>query len=228
MSPRRRLILIFLAAAILILSGVCLIASRSGHLSFTPPIAHQSSFSAATAAYPAQLHASGNTIVNANNQPVVLKGLMPPDPSQLNSKGKFNRSFFQEMRDAGSNVIRIPVHPERWQQDSDYLWRYLDPAVSWSGEMGMYIILDLHFIGNVANGTGSQMTVLKTSSMEFALAFWQQVATYFKDTPNVIFEICNEPASITPSEWRGSAQEMIALIRAAGASQLIIVGGVEY
>jgi endoglucanase len=228
MSSRRRLILIIFAAGILVLSGVCLVLSRSGHLSFTPPIAHRPSFSADTAAYPVRLHTSKNAIADVNNQPVVLKGLMPPDPAQLNTKGKFTRSFFQEMRDAGSNVIRIPIHPGNWEQDPDYLWRYLDPIVAWSGEMGMYVILDLHFIGNIASGAGSQMPNLHTSSRDFTLAFWKQVATYFKDTPNVIFEICNEPADITPSTWRSTAQEIVALIRGVEAEQVVIVGGVEY
>jgi endoglucanase len=228
MSSRRRLILIILAAGILVLSGVCVVLSRSGSFSFTLPIAHKPSFAADTAAYPVRLHTSGNSIMNVTDQAVVLKGLMPPDPAQLNSKGKFTRSFFQEMRDTGANVVRIPVHPERWEQDSDYLWRYLDPVVAWGGEMGMYVILDLHFIGNIASGAGSQMPDLHTSSKDFTLAFWKQVAAYFKDTPHVIFEICNEPADISPSVWHSSAQEIVDLIRAAGANQLIIVGGVEY
>ena len=228
MSARLRLILIVLAAGIVVVSGVCLVASRSGHLSFTPPMAHPPSFSADAAAYPVRLHTSKNSILSLNNQPVIFKGLMPPDPAQLNTKGKFTRSFFQEMRDAGANVIRIPVHPENWEQDPDYLWRYLDPIVTWSGEMGMYVILDLHFIGNIASGAGSKMPDLKTSSHDFTLAFWKQVATYFKDTPHIIFEICNEPADITPSIWRSSAQEIVTLIRSVGAEQLVIVGGVEY
>ena len=228
MSTRLRLILIIAAAGILVLSGVCLLASRSGHLSFTPPIAHRPSFSADTSAYPIRLHTAKNSILDADHKTLALKGVMPPDPAQLNTKGKFTRSFFQEMRDAGSNVIRIPVHPENWEQDPDYLWRYLDPIVTWSGEMGLYVIIDLHFIGNIASGAGSQMPDLHTSSKEFTLAFWKQVATYFKDTPHVIFEICNEPTDITPFLWRSSAQEIVTLIRAVGAEQIIIVGGVEY
>jgi len=224
---RKRTLGIFLAG-LLLLIGLCLVVARSGHLSFTPPVAHKDSFSANTASYPSRLKVSGNRLVDASGQTVLLKGLMPPDPSQLNLKGKFNQAFFQELHDTGAKVIRIPVHPERWEQDSDYLWRYLDPLVAWSGEMDMYVILDLHFIGNVASGAGAKMPDLRVSSKEFTLAFWRQVAGYFKDAPHVLFEIFNEPAGISPAEWRQNAQEISSVIRAAGASQPIIVGGVEY
>lgn len=68
---------------------------------------------------------------------------MPADPSVLRRKGKFDRLFFDGMADSGANVIRLPAHPERWELDPDYLWRYIDPAVQWNGENGVYVIIDL-------------------------------------------------------------------------------------
>src|SRR5579859_301859 len=219
-----------LGAATLLLTalGACLLLSRSGHFSFTPPIAHQASFAANTANYPTRLSVAGSQLLNAGGQTVVLKGLMPPDPAVLNSRGKFNRAFVQALRATGANVIRIPIHPERWEQYPDYLWRYLDPVVRWSGELGLYVILDLHFIGNVATGAGSQMPDLHAPSKDFTLAFWRQTASYFRAAPNVIFEIVNEPESILPAVWRQTAGEIAGAIRAAGATQLIVVGGADY
>ncbi|MBP7694572.1 MAG: cellulase family glycosylhydrolase, partial [Anaerolineales bacterium] len=46
--------------------------------------------------------------------------------------------------------------------------------------------------------------------------------------PHVILEIFNEPASITAADWRRQADQIVAVIREAGADQLVIVGGVEY
>lgn len=122
---RKRILGIFLAGLLLLIAA-CFVASRSGHLSFTPPVGHKDTFTANMAAYPSRLQVSGNRLVDASGQAVLLKGLMPPDPSQLNLKGKFNRAFFQELHDTGAKVIRIPVHPERWQQDADYLCSWLN------------------------------------------------------------------------------------------------------
>ena len=132
------------------------------------------------------------------------------------------------MHQTGANVIRVPVHPEHWEQEADYLWRYLDPMVAWAGAAGMYAIIDLHFIGNVETGAGGQMVDTHSPSKEFTLAFWRQVAAYFKGAPHVIFEIFNEPESISASDWRRNAGEIVAAIRETGAEQVVIVGGVEY
>jgi hypothetical protein len=60
------------------------------------------------------------------------------------------------------------------------------------------------------------------------LEFWRLTAHYFRNAPNVIFEIFNEPQSIEPEEWRGNATQIIQAIRAQGADQLVIVGGIDY
>jgi aryl-phospho-beta-D-glucosidase BglC (GH1 family) len=231
MKPRpfitpRRIVWIFLV--ILLLGSACLWASRVGRLTVTLPVEHRPSFSANTAGYPSPLQVSGNRLVDATGQPVLLHGLMAPDPARLAEKGTFERYFYDSMAKAGANVIRIPIHPERWERDPDYLWRYLDPIVAWNADNGVYTILDLHFIGNAETGGGSQMPDLKQPAQEFTLAFWRQVAGYFKDTPSVLFEIFNEPQGISSADWRRSAQKIVAVIRETGARQLILVGGVDY
>lgn len=224
-STRRILII---ALGIIILGIACFGVFRAGHLTVIIPIERRSSFSADTAGYPSLLKVSGNRLVDAAGQPVLLHGLMAPDPARLAEKSKFERSFYDGMAATGANVIRIPIHPERWERDPDYLWRYLDPLVAWNSDNGVYTILDLHFIGNIETGSGGQMPDIQQPSKDFSLAFWQQVAGYFKDTPSVIFEIFNEPQDISSADWRLNAQEIVAVIRATGAAQLILVGGVDY
>lgn len=225
---KRRTSLI-LTVSIIVLCGIlALVAQRFGNLSVNLPLEHKPVFDANTSAYPSPLRAEGNTLVDANGQTVILRGLMPADPAVLRGKGRFERLFFDGMADAGANVIRLPVHPERWERDPDYLWRYLDPAVTWNGENGVYTIIDLHFIGDIGTDRGAQMPDIRTPSRDFAIAFWQQVASYFKNTPHVIFEVFNEPAELSAGDWQTNAQSLVDVIRAAGAEQLIIVGGVEY
>jgi endoglucanase len=55
------------------------------------------------------------------------------------------------------------------------------------------------------------------------------VSAYFRDAPNVLFDVWNEPAGgISAHSWQQSATEVVQVIRAQGAKQPIIVGGIEY
>lgn len=226
-SKRKTLIGIILSVSV-ICSVLFLFASRYGNLSINLPVEHKPVFEGDVSAYPSQLRAEGSKLIDEKGQVVTLRGLMPSDPAVLRRKGQFERLFFDGMAASGANVIRLPVHPERWKHDLDYLWRYLDPAVRWNGENGAYTIIDLHFIGDIGRDHGRQMPDIQTPSKDFALDFWRQAASYFKDTPHVIFEIFNEPADIPAEDWRENAQGLVDAIRSTGADQLIIVGGIEY
>ncbi len=178
--------------------------------------------------YPLELLVEGNRILDANGKQIIFKGLMPADPARLHNLNRFNKRFFEKMKKAGANIIRIPIHPENWVNDKDYLWRYLDPIVDWVGELDMYVIIDWHYIGNISTGKGENMPDIDVHPKELTSAFWKRVAAYFIDVPHVLFEIFNEPADITPTEWLKNANEIVKIIRNQGAEQLIIVGGTDY
>jgi len=50
----------------------------------------------------------------------------------------------------GTMLVRIPVHPVAWRERTPekYL-ELLDQAVEWCTDLGMYIIIDWHTIGNL-------------------------------------------------------------------------------
>lgn len=194
------------------------------------PVEKKESFelSAKNATYAQKLMVKNGVIVNEEGNNVVLQGLMVPEVRRLDRDGKFNKEYFEEVFSCGGNVIRIPIHPDEWEQDEYYLWRYLDPVVEWAVENNKYVILDLHFIGNIENGKGDEMPDIKTEPKQFSLDFWNLVAGYFKDVPNVIFEIYNEPTTIDTNTWRESAQLLVDTIRNKGAEQIIIVSGTDY
>ena len=230
MTKKKTRILIVSVIGIIIVCGALLvIASRYGQISITLPIEHKAEFANGnTAEFPSRLNVNGNQIVNQADQIVILKGVMPPDPAVLKGRGKFNQEFFADIRATHANIIRIPVHPEKWVRDEDYLWRYLDPIVNWAGELDMYVIIDWHYIGNIATGAGPQMPDIDTAPKELTLEFWRLTARYFRNAPNVIFEIFNEPQSIEAEKWSSNALEIIQVIREQSARQLIVVGGIDY
>jgi len=105
---------------------------------------------------------------------------------------------------------------------------YLDTAVRWSGELGLYVILDWHSIGNEVTGYAPQVPELFCHTDAMTTNFWERVASRFKDEPHVVFEIFNEPQNISAADWRACANRLVRVIRAQQARQLIIVGGLNY
>jgi len=226
-TRRRQALWGILIAGLLVCTILGFVASRFGHL--TLPVAKKEQFTSPNLAdFPSRLHSSGHLVLDDSGTTVILKGLMPPDPYKLAGDDNLNRAFFEGMEKTGANVLRIPVHAEHWENDEYYLWRYLDPIVMWAGEMHMYVIIDWHSIGNVVTGAGAQMPDTRQKPMDLALSFWSTTAHYFRDAPNVIFEVFNEPESISPKEWKVAAEKLIGAIRAQGADQMVIVGGIDF
>lgn len=174
------------------------------------------------------LDVEGPDLVTAGGESLRLRGIMPPDPAALAGDGRFSAALFEEIAATGASVVRIAVHPEYWREDPDYLWRYLDPAVRWAGEAGLYVIIDWHSIGNVRTGEAPLRPDLYSHTEELTHEFWAATARYFADTPNVLFEVFNEPQGITAGEWRAAAQDIVRVIRSQGAEQPVVVGGIAY
>ena len=177
---------------------------------------------------PSRLKTRGNRIVDGNGEPIRFKGLMIPDPGRLAGEGRYTRALFETARATGANVIRIPVHPQFWAKDPDYLCHYLDPGVKWAGELGLYVILDWHSIGNEVTGYAPQVPELFCHTDAMTTNFWARVAARFKADPHVVFEVFNEPQNISATDWRRCSSRLVRVIRAQGAAQLIIVGGLNY
>ena len=228
-SKRNKMILIGVSILVLLCGGGALVLSRLGNFSINLPLKHTAEFSPDPQIdWPQELAVQGNQLVNSQGAALRLRGVMIPDPAVLRGRGKFKASLFADIAGLGANVVRIPVHPENWVNDPDYLWRYLDPAVTWAAQNGLYVIIDWHYIGNVETGAGEQMPDLEQQPRALTDEFWTAVAAYFHAAPNVIFEIFNEPQSISAADWARNAGQIVATIRSQGAGQLVICGGVEY
>ena len=72
---------------------------------------------------------------------------------KLARAGRWSRELFEEVADWGANVVRLPVHPVAWRaRGRDGYFRLLDPAVVWASELGLYLMIDWHSIGNLQSG----------------------------------------------------------------------------
>lgn len=129
----------------------------------------------------------------------------------------------------GMNIFRVPLQWERLQPaakgplDGAYLSR-MDDLVRYAGSKGTTVVLDIH---NYGYGYGHLVGSAATPDSAFA-DLWSRIAGHYAATPNVMFDLMNEPNAQAPGQWLTAANAAIAAIRAAGAKQEILVPGTYY
>ena len=100
----------------------------------------------------------------------------------------------------------------------------LDYLVAYAGGQGMKVDLDVH---NFGYGYGSPVGSPGTPDSSFS-DLWSKLASHFVGSPNVIFGLMNEPHAQSAAQWLTTANGAIAAIRAAGATQEILVPGTHF
>ncbi len=186
-------------------------------------------------------YVQGNTICSFKGEPHLFHGVGRPS-LEWGSGQYLSAGDFKLMADWKANVVRIPLNQDFWLAESPLARASypttVDQVVRWAEEAGLDVILDLHWsdqgkLGSCTNdsGKGCQQLMADRNSV----TFWQQVAEKYKDDGRVLFELYNEPKGVPWSTWAygGSAgswdvvgmQELYDTVRAQGAENLIIIGG---
>jgi hypothetical protein len=225
---------------------------------------------AATAATAPQLHVSGNTLVDASGQRVVLHGVdrSGTEYECVQGNGIFDgpsdQASVTAMKNVGINVVRIPLNEACWNGES-----YVNPAyaganyqtaiksyVNLLNSNGIVAIVELHwtdglYTGNSAGCSSAEAICQKPmpDSSE-SVPFWSSVASTFKGNDSVIFDLFNEPypdraLSSETAAWQcwlnggtsctagisypvAGMQTLVNTVRATGASNVIMLGGLAY
>jgi endoglucanase len=187
-----------------------------------------------------QLHTDGVWIRDSGDNPVVLRGVATGD---LDAIYKGDRSHliettimdiinYADERLGNVYVIRLDIHPEVNDETGNHGWLHydpdfyfeniLDPAVQHTISKGMYAIIDWHYVGV----SWTQADVIEnTETFWLGNGTWEGIATKYKNNPNILFELFNEPGGGSWSSWQSTAQGWVNAIRAKGADNIIIVGG---
>lgn len=181
-----------------------------------------------------RLRVEGNRIVNEAGARVVLRGLALSDPAHLREQGQWGRKYFERAASWKANVVRVPVHPSFWRgREREYL-EMLDESVQWSGELGMYVIVDWHIIGNVL--TGVYHRDIYVTSREETFRFWHTIAERYRGNPVVaMLELYNEPTDhegrlgrMPWGEYKALIEELIFMIYAIDNRYIPLVAGPEW
>ena len=169
--------------------------------------------------YTGWLKTEGAVLENEKGEPIQLRGLSShgiqwfsevltyDNLKQLKDEWKINVFRYAMYTDSSANGYI--AHPEESKQE---LYKLVDLAK----ELDMYVIIDWHILSDY------NPQQYQTQAHDF----FDEVSEKYKDTPNVIYEICNEPNG--NANWNDNikpyANDIIGVIRKNCPKSLIIVG----
>ena len=177
----------------------------------------------------------GNRFVDPSGKPVLFRGMSIADPDKLESQGMWNRAFFAGVKDMGGNLVRLPVHPAAWRRRTPQAYlKLLDQAVDWCTDLGIYVIVDWHSIGNLQSEM-FQDPQYNTSKVE-TFEFWRTMSRHFNGHHTVaFFELFNEPThyngmlgDMSWAQWRELNEEMIRIVRYWDKDTVALVAGFDW
>ena len=173
------------------------------------------------------LHTQGNWLLNQKSQPVRLVGVNCA-PLVWTSRCENLREMVCTACDSWkANAIRLPLSQDRWfgfgveQKDADETGRryrsQVDSIVEAVASRRKYVILDLHRSncntwGEFISGGLSDMN---------SLVFWKDLASRYRNHPNVLFDLYNEPFQISWDTWKNGG-EITAMYEESDVGQQIM------
>jgi hypothetical protein len=205
------------------------------------------------------VHVAGHQLVDQNGKPLQIHGVNRSGAEYACAEGwgiwdgpTDDDASIAHMKAWNVNAIRLPMNEDCWlgingvnptYAGANYQAAIAD-YVARLNAAGMLVILNLHF---TAPGTTIPDDQLPMPDRDHANDFWTGVATAFKDSASVLFDLFNEPYpddnQDTTAAWTcvrsggtcpgvsfeaAGMQEMVDAVRAAGAKQPLLIGGPQY
>ena len=220
------------------------------------PTAFVAPVAAATSS--AGLRVSGNHLVNAAGDSVRLTGVNRSGSEYMciQDRGFFegpsDAASVQAIADWHTNAVRVPLNEDCWLgingapaafSGASYQQAIAD-YVALLKSKGLAAILELHWS---AAGTDPATGQQPMPNRDHSVTFWSQVASAFRGEDDVAFDLFNEPFpdnnQDTTAAWQcwrdggncpgvsfeaAGMQELVNAVRATGATNVILLGGVRY
>lgn len=204
------------------------------------------------------LHVQGNHILDEKGQPVRLRGVNVASLEWSSDGEKHILETARvAVQDWKANIIRVPLSQDRWfgkapeQTDKGAAYRALvRKVVDYCASNRCYVLLDLHW--NDAGVWGKNIGQHVMPDMN-SLEFWRDCAHEYRNNPAVLFDLYNEPHDTTWDTWRDGGdidersgagarqgsflpvkyhtpgmQAMLDTVRAAGANNVVVAGGLDW
>jgi hypothetical protein len=181
-------------------------------------------------------HVVGNQVLDKSGAVHTFHGVARPSLEWSITGERIAPGDFALMADWKANVVRIALNQRSWLASTTAkgYQETVKQAVEWAKQAGLDVILDLHWSDQGGAAEPGQQKMADVNSA----TFWRSVAEFYKDDGRVLFELYNEPHSISWEVWRdgGDAggftavgmQQLYDTVRATGANNLVIAGGLDY
>jgi hypothetical protein len=194
---------------------------------------------------PGGYYTNGNTICTADGKSHFFHGVDRPSLEWSKAGENLSADDFLLMASWKANVVRIALNQDFWIPasplfDAGYAAR-VDGAIGWAEAAGLDVILDLHWsdtgtLGSCDPSNGGCQQLMADAN---SLTFWSDVAGRYKNDGRVLFELYNEPHDVTWPVWQNGGatsegwkavgmQQLYAAVRAAGADNLVVIGGLDW
>ena len=204
------------------------------------------------------LRVEGTRVLNARGEAVWLRGVNIASLEWTDEGHHVAQSLDHAIREWKVNFIRLPLAQDRWfgkmpsQSDRGAAYRgIVDRLVETSAAARVYLDLELHWsnrgIWSCDDGRLGQHVMPDCHSV----TFWRDIATRYKNHPNVIFGLYNEPYDVSFAVWRdgGSVtekpgrrerdqtpvtfeavgmQQLYDTVRSVGAENVVSISGVDW
>ena len=168
--------------------------------------------------YSGWLSVEGNKIVNERHEEIQLTGVSSHGVQWFGDL--YTKENLEKLKnEMGISVFRVAMYTN--PDDGGYVgnpeiknkvYEIIDNVIA----MDMYVVLDWHILND--NNPGTYRSE--------AMRFFAEVAEKYKENPNVIYEICNEPNGDTDwyNDIKPYAEEVIGVIRMYAPKALVVVG----
>lgn len=205
-----------------------------------------------------RLQVRGNQVIDARGKPVLLTGVNIASLEWTDEGQQVDKSVDHAIWEWKANLIRLPLAQDRWfgkmtnQTDGGFAYRgIVDKLVDACAVGRAYILVELHWstCGIWVNEGGK----LGQHNMpdKYSVDFWNDVARRYKDHPNVIFGVYNEPHDVSWQIWRDGGtitdrpaqqnrswtpveyeavgmQKLYDTVRQTGAKNVVSIGGLDW
>lgn len=162
------------------------------------------------------LSVNGTKLVNEKKEVVMLRGMSSHGIQWFPQFA--NKHSIKTTRDSGANVFRVAMYTaENGYISNNNLKNTVFKAVDEAIALDMYVIIDWHILSDRDPNT----------YVNQAKTFFEEASKRYKDKPNVLYEICNEPngGDVT---WTGKikpyAEKVIPVIRKNSPDSVVLVG----
>lgn len=204
------------------------------------------------------IHVVGTQLVDSTGRPVRLRGVNRSGAEYACAQGwgifdgPSDSASVQAIASWKTNAVRVPLNETCWlgingvapAYSGDNYRRAIADYVALLNRTGLSVILDLHW---TAAGTAKALGQAPMPNRDHTPEFWRQVAAAYKGNNRVIFDLFNEPYpdnnADTPEAWRcwryggtcsgmsfqaAGMQELVDTVRSTGATNVILVAGIQY